>query len=367
MNSGKIVAQAIEYIQTHLNDDCLGAQDVAREMGYSTDHLGRLFLARTGYTLTAYILRCRLSCSAELLAQTDKSVLDVALEVGFATHEGFLRAFKKQYRVTPSMFRRLHRASHDYVKHRKGERNRMSKYLEIPFVNDEEVIGKWERVAVLEPHKTFDPSAKVEETELGYPEIYFMPQGEGYWIFEGWTKGNLFVHYGGDEPVQCFPYHIKVLNGQVYLFLDIDEDGAPYVEVLRQGSRQWYSHQDIGRHDDINLAFVPDDKVVGKWSSVACVWSPEEFMGATTEQPLWLRSVEFVADGSAVRDYDGEVWQERWTKGALIDERRATVSHYFFEERNGKEYLFIEWKTGNYVYGGFPPSFYVFLRDSSTT
>ena len=81
MDSGKIVAQAIEYVQTHLGNDRLTAQDVARETGYSADHLGRLFVARTGYTVTAYIVYCRLSRSAELLRYTETSVLEIALEV----------------------------------------------------------------------------------------------------------------------------------------------------------------------------------------------------------------------------------------------------------------------------------------------
>lgn len=362
MDDRNIVEQAIRYVQEHLADDRLTTQHVAGAMGYSADYLSRLFTARTGYTLAAYIVRCRLSRSAELLSMTAKSVLDIALEVGFASHEGFIRAFKKQYRITPSMYRYLHRESRNYAKQRKGERNRMSKHLEIPFVDDEEVVGKWERVAVLELQKSFDPSVEEKETDLGYAEIYFLPQGEGYWIFEGWTKGNLFIHYGGDEPVQCFSYRIKVLNGQTYLFLDIDEEGVSYIEVLKQVNCRQYSRQEIGRHDNTNLAFVPDDKAVGVWQSVAFVGTPEEFAGVKAEHPLWLRSVKFSADGVAVRNYDGEEWQERWTKGALIDEYRGTVSRYFFAERNGEEYLFMEWKTGNYVYGGMEPTYYVFKR-----
>ena len=289
-------------------------------------------------------------------------MLDVALEVGFSSHEGFIRAFKKQYRITPSMYRHLHRESNNYAKHRKGERNRMSKNLEIPFVDDADVIGKWERVAVLEPQKAFVPTAAAAETDLGYEEIYFLPQGQGYWIFEGWTNGNLFVHYGGDETVLCLAYRIKELNGQTYLFLHIEEDGVPYVEVLKQVSDKHYTKWEIGRHDDINIPFVMDETVVGKWQSVACVWLPDEFIGEEAEQPLWLRSVEFAADGVAVQNYDGEEWQCRWTKGACIDESRATVSQYFFAQRQGKEYLFMEWKTGNYVYGGMEPTYYVFER-----
>lgn len=364
MDSEKIVAGAIAYIHTCLGNDRLTAQDVAREIGYSADYLGRLFKARTGYTITAYIVHCRLSRSAEQLRHTKQSVLDIALEVGFASHEGFIKAFKKQYRVTPSAYRRLYRKAHDYAENWKGERNRMSEKLKIPFVNDEEVIGKWERVAVIEPHQVFDSSAETVETDLGYKEVYFLPQGQGYWVFEGWTKENLFIHYGGDEPVLCFAYRIKELNGQKYLFLDIEEEGVSYVQVLKKISDKHFTRWEIGRHDDTDISFAPDDKVVGKWRSVACVWTPEEFVGDTADHTLWLRSVEFMADGCAVRDYDGEEWHERWTKGALIDERHATVSQYFFEERNGVECLFLEWKSGDYVYGGFEPAYYVFVRDN---
>lgn len=363
MDSEKVVAQAIEYVQTHLGNDRLTAQEVAWEMGYSADYLGRLFVARTGYTITAYIVHCRLSRSAEQLRHTEKSVLDIALEVGFASHEGFIKAFKKQYHIIPSVYRRLHRETHNYAKNRKGERSRMSDNLQISFINDETVIGKWERVAVIEPHEVFSLCAQMEEADLGYGEIYFLPQGQGYWIFEGWTKGHLLIHYGGDESVLCYPYRTKELNDQPYMFLDIEEDGVPYVEVLQKVSDKLYTQWEIGRHDDTNIPFVPDDTVVGKWRSVACVWTPEEFEGEATDITLWLRSVEFAADGRAVRNYDGEEWQERWSKGVLIDERHATVSQYFFEKRNGVEYLFLEWKSGDYVYGGFEPAYYVFVMD----
>ena len=363
MDSGNVVAQAIEYIQAHLNSDHLDAQDVAREMGYSADYLGRLFMARTGYTITTYIVYCRLLRSAEQLRQTNKSVLEIALEVGFFSHEGFIKAFKKQYRITPSMYRRLHREMHNYVKQRKGESNRMDNNLRISFINDEGVIGKWERVAVIEPHQTFEPSEAMAETDIGYGEIYFLPHGQGYWIFEGWTKGHLLIHYGGDDPVQCFAYRTKELNGQTYLFLDIEEDGISYVEVLKKVSNQHYTRWEIGRHDDTDIPFVSDDKVIGKWKAVNYVLAPQEFDEKMADKTLWLRSVEFKPDGSAVRNYDGEEWQEKWTNGALIDEQHATVSHYTFEVRNGTEYLFLEWKTGNYVYGGFPPSYYVFVRE----
>ena len=362
MDSGKVIARVIKYIEKYFNNQQLTAQDVAQEIGYSADYLSRLFMARTGYTIAAYIGRCRLSSSAEKLRQTDISVLEIALGVGFASHEGFIRAFRKQYRITPSVYRRLHRQTQNYVKNRKGEISHMNTNLEIPFITDDEVIGKWERVTVTEPTEIFNPAVYMEKTSLGYSEIYFLPQGQGYWIFEGWTKGNLIIHYGGDEPVLCYNYRIKTLNGQMYLFLDIEEDGVPYVEILKKVSDKHFDRWEIGRHDDTDIPFVLDNKVVGKWIAVDYVLTPQEFKGEPTYKTLWLQSVEFVADGRAVRNYGGEEWQDRWTEGALIDTQHTTVQHYTFETCNGKEYLFLEWKTGNYVYGGFPPSYYVFTR-----
>ena len=42
------------------------------------------------------------------------------------------------------------------------------------FVNDEKVIGKW----------------KIKnKCEFPFEEIYFLPCGKGYWVFDNWTKG----------------------------------------------------------------------------------------------------------------------------------------------------------------------------------
>ncbi len=47
----------------------------------------------------------RLKNATKLLRTTDKSVLEIALEIGYDSHEGFTKAFKKKYGVTPSEYR----------------------------------------------------------------------------------------------------------------------------------------------------------------------------------------------------------------------------------------------------------------------
>lgn len=51
-----------------------------------------------------------------------------------------------------------------------------------------------------------------------------------------------------------------------------------------------------------------------------------------------------------------------WAKGSVINLHRTTVSAYEIYITNGMEYLFVERKTGNYIYGGMKPNFYVFVR-----
>lgn len=57
---------------------------------------------------------------------------------------------------------------------------------EFPFVNDPEVIGKWEYWDIADQGTAFSVSA-VQASFSGreFREIVFLPGGEPYWIFEG--------------------------------------------------------------------------------------------------------------------------------------------------------------------------------------
>ena len=50
--------------------------------------------------------RVRLDRGAWLLLTSNKTVLDIALETGFESHETFTRAFRTRFGETPSSFRK---------------------------------------------------------------------------------------------------------------------------------------------------------------------------------------------------------------------------------------------------------------------
>lgn len=52
-----------------------------------------------------------------------------------------------------------------------------------------------------------------------------------------------------------------------------------------------------------------------------------------------------------------------WTKGTLLEKNNKLAPAYEMKIINGKEYLFIEWKSGDYQFGGRKPYYYVFIRE----
>lgn len=46
----------------------------------------------------------------------------------------------------------------------------------------------------------------------------------------------------------------------------------------------------------------------------------------------------------------------------MIDKEKSVLSKYIIKTINDVEYLFLEWKMGNYVYGGAKANWYVFKR-----
>jgi AraC-like DNA-binding protein len=80
-------------------------EDVAREAGVSPFHFLRAFSAVLGVTPHQYLVRSRLRRAARLLVDDDKSITDVAYDVGFGDLSNFVRTFHRAAGVSPLKFR----------------------------------------------------------------------------------------------------------------------------------------------------------------------------------------------------------------------------------------------------------------------
>lgn len=92
-----------DYIAAHINEPItLAALSKAAE--YSQWHAARIFKELTGRTPFDYIRTMRLTKAAERLHDGAVKVVDVAFDFVFDSHEGFTRAFTRQFGLPPKRF-----------------------------------------------------------------------------------------------------------------------------------------------------------------------------------------------------------------------------------------------------------------------
>jgi AraC family transcriptional regulator len=102
LNYNDAIALCIDYIEKNIKNE-LSPELIANECGYSTFHFSRVFNINKGITLMEYVKKRRLSLAAEDLFD-DKKIIDIALEYGFQTHNGFSKAFKKEFGFSPTQY-----------------------------------------------------------------------------------------------------------------------------------------------------------------------------------------------------------------------------------------------------------------------
>ena len=106
MENSELITKALNYINSENLKKDITIDDVATHAGFSTDYFNRIFFAHTGFNIMEYVRFCRLKKAAHLLRLTNNDILDIALDCGYEAHESFSRAFKSQYDMSPSEYRK---------------------------------------------------------------------------------------------------------------------------------------------------------------------------------------------------------------------------------------------------------------------
>ncbi|MGD1897535.1 MAG: helix-turn-helix domain-containing protein [Phormidesmis sp.] len=96
--------QILDYIDVHLGRDITLA-NLANLVGMSQFHFGRLFKQSMGLSPYQYLLQQRVERAKQLLKQTDKPLVEIALDCGFNSHSHFGRKFRQLTDTTPKAYR----------------------------------------------------------------------------------------------------------------------------------------------------------------------------------------------------------------------------------------------------------------------
>lgn len=104
MNNFNKISEAIKYIDENLNDT-LSVELIAEHFAFSPYYFHRLFTAVVGKSLIAYVRDRRVAYACKMLNETDRKVLDIALDCGFDSAQSFSRAFKSIAGMSPTEYR----------------------------------------------------------------------------------------------------------------------------------------------------------------------------------------------------------------------------------------------------------------------
>jgi signal transduction histidine kinase/DNA-binding LacI/PurR family transcriptional regulator/DNA-binding response OmpR family regulator len=99
------VLKAMAYMHAHYAEP-ISRSDVAKYVSLSERHLDRCFRQEVGLTPIAYLNRYRVKQAKALLEAGDKSITEVAMEVGFSSGGYFARVFRQEVGVSPRAYLR---------------------------------------------------------------------------------------------------------------------------------------------------------------------------------------------------------------------------------------------------------------------
>ena len=109
MHAWEQVQQTIEYIEDHISEE-VNIENLAKMASLSPFYFQRLFSHLVRKPVAEYIKLRRMAKATESLLERDKRILDIALELGFTSHEHFSRTFKTTFGMTPEDYRKSPRA-----------------------------------------------------------------------------------------------------------------------------------------------------------------------------------------------------------------------------------------------------------------
>ena len=99
----KAVRAMQDYISEHIADDITPA-DLAKASNFSPWYARKLFVKHLGMAPAVYIRRLKLSKSALRLRDEKISVLDIAMDMGFGSVDGYQRAFRREFGCNPKEY-----------------------------------------------------------------------------------------------------------------------------------------------------------------------------------------------------------------------------------------------------------------------
>ena len=98
------IPQVLDYIDANL-EETIQLKNLAQLLDMSQFHFSRLFKKSIGLSPYQYLIQQRVERAKKLLKQTDKSIIEIALDCGFNSHSHLSKQFRQVTGMTPKAYR----------------------------------------------------------------------------------------------------------------------------------------------------------------------------------------------------------------------------------------------------------------------
>lgn len=102
---GDVVCAVLEELDQQISNADFSIKALAAELHFRDTYLISLFKKKTGTTINKYLLEHRMEEARRLLFSSDKTLAEIAGQVGYRDVEYFARSFRKYFGFAPSEFR----------------------------------------------------------------------------------------------------------------------------------------------------------------------------------------------------------------------------------------------------------------------
>lgn len=102
-----VINKIISYIDANYSDQNIGLTSLSESFNLSVSYLSYLFKEQTGTKFNEYLNSVRIENACKLLKNTNVSINEISLKVGYSNVVSFNRAFKRIYNMSPGQYRDL--------------------------------------------------------------------------------------------------------------------------------------------------------------------------------------------------------------------------------------------------------------------
>ena len=102
----RLIKDILDYIHQNYMDENMGLSYISEKFGINEKYLSQFFKEETGENFSVYVEKLRLEQAVSLLNRSKLSVKNISVKVGYSNINTFYKAFKRQFGVSPSNYRR---------------------------------------------------------------------------------------------------------------------------------------------------------------------------------------------------------------------------------------------------------------------